>query len=249
LPAAAGQRAMTRANTVQDARRLLEESDLFRSLTPEERQRILVHAHLHRFAVGETIFLKGSAGQGMMAVLSGEVRLSVPSTEGKEIVLAILHPGEVFGEIALLDGKERTADAVAVTPCEIATLERRDLLPLLRQQPELCMKLLEGLCHKLRRTTAQVEEVLFLQLPTRLAKTLLKMAVRRVSPTGVGLQIRLSQRELGSMIGGTRESVNKCLNDWQRRGIIRIKDGVVVVVDIPGLKRLAEAEGHSGTQP
>jgi CRP/FNR family cyclic AMP-dependent transcriptional regulator len=239
---------MTRASTVQDARRLLEDSDLFRSLTPEERQRILVHAHLHRFTAGETIFLKGSAGQGMMAVLSGEVRLSVPSTEGKEIVLAILHSGEVFGELALLDGKERTADAVALAPCEIATLERRDLLPLLRQQPELCMKLLEGLCQKLRRTTAQIEEVLFLQLPTRLAKTLLKMAVRRVSSTGVGLQIRVSQRELGSMIGGTRESVNKCLNDWQRRGIIRIKDGVVVVVDIPGLKRLAEVEGHTGAR-
>jgi CRP/FNR family cyclic AMP-dependent transcriptional regulator len=236
---------MMRASTVQDARRLLEDCDLFRSLTPEERQRVLVHAHLHRFAAGETIFLKGSAGQGMMAVLSGEVRIAVPSSEGKEIVLAILHTGEVFGELALLDGKERTADAVALTPCEIASLERRDLLPLLRQQPELCMKLLEGLCQKLRRTTAQVEEVLFLQLPTRLAKTLLKMAVRRVSPTGIGLQIRLSQRELGSMIGGTRESVNKCLNDWQRRGIIKIKDGVVVVVDIPALKRLAEAEGHS----
>jgi CRP/FNR family cyclic AMP-dependent transcriptional regulator len=235
---------MIRASTVQDARRLLEEWDLFRSLTPDERQRILEHAHLHRFAAGETIFLKGSAGQGMMAVLTGEVRISVPSAEGKEIVLAILHAGEIFGELALLDGKERTADALALSPCEIGSLERRDLLPLLRQQPELCMKLLEGLCEKLRRTTAQVEEVLFLQLPTRLAKTLLKVAVRRISPTeGIGLQIRLSQRELGSMIGGTRESVNKCLNEWQRRGIIRIRDGVVVVVDLPALKRLADAEG------
>lgn len=233
-----------RASTVQDARRLLEDCDLFRSLTPDERQRIVVHAHLHRFAAGETIFLKGSAGQGMMAVLSGEVRLSVPSAEGKEIVLAILHAGEVFGELALLDGKERTADAVALTPCEIASLERRDLLPLLRQQPELCMKLLESLCEKLRRTTAQVEEVLFLQLPTRLAKTLLRVAVRRLSATeGIGLQVRLSQRELGSMIGGTRESVNKCLNEWQRRGIIRIREGVVVIVDQPALKRLADAEG------
>jgi CRP/FNR family transcriptional regulator, cyclic AMP receptor protein len=230
-----------RASTVQDARRLLEECDLFRSLTPDERHRISVHAHLHRFAAGETIFLKGSAGQGMMAVLSGEVRISVPSTEGKEIVLAILHAGEVFGELALLDGKERTADALSLSPCEIASLERRDLLPLLRQQPELCMKLLEALCEKLRRTTVQVEEVLFLQLPTRLAKTLLRVAVRRISPTeGQGLQVRLSQRELGSMIGGTRESVNKCLNEWQRRGIIRIRDGVVVLVDLPGLRRLAE---------
>ena len=232
-----------KSSAVNDARRVLESCFLFRSFTPEERQRILVHTHVHRFAAGEAIYLKGSPGHGMMAVLSGEVRISAPSAEGKEIVLSIVRPGEVFGELALLDGKDRNADCVALTPCELASLERRDILPLLKQQPEICLKLLEMLCEKLRRTTLQVEDLLFLQLPTRLAKTLLRVAGRRVSPTGeVGLHVRLSQRELGSMIGGTRESVNKCLAEWQRQGIIRMANGVIVIVDAEGLRKLGDAE-------
>jgi CRP/FNR family transcriptional regulator, cyclic AMP receptor protein len=232
-----------KVSAVEDARRVLENCTLFRSLTDDERQRISSHAHVHRFAAGDAIFLKGSPGQGMMAVLTGEVRISAPSPEGKEIVLNIVHPGEVFGELTLLDGKDRNADALALTPCEIATLERRDLLPLLHQRPEICLKLLEVVCERLRRTTIQVEDLLFLELPSRLAKTLLRVAGRRISPTGeVGLHVRLSQRELGSMIGGTRESVNKCLGEWQRHGLVRITGGVIVIVDAPGLKRLAETE-------
>ena len=233
-----------KSSAVGDARRLLESCFLFRAFTPEERQRILVHTHVHRFAAGEVIYHKGSPGHGMMAVLSGEVRISAPSPEGKEIVLSIVRPGEIFGELALLDGKDRSADCVALTPCELASLERRDVLPLLRAQPEICLKLLEMLCDKLRGTTLQVEDLLFLQLPTRLAKTLLRMAGRRVSPSGeVGLHVRLSQRELGAMIGGTRESVNKCLAEWQRQGTIRMANGVIVIVDVDALRKLSEAEG------
>lgn len=224
-------------------RRLLEKCLLFRPLTAEERQKVFAYAHARRFAAGETIFLKGSAGQGIMAVLSGEVRISAPSADGKEIILATIHSGEVFGELALLDGKERTADAVALTPCEIVTLDRRDVLPLLRQQPELCLKLLEVVCERLRRTDALVEEILFFNIPKRLAKALLRVAGRRISPTrGTQLHVRLSQRELGAMIGGTRESVNKCLGDWQRQGVIRVDDGVIVIVDPVTLRALAEAE-------
>jgi CRP/FNR family transcriptional regulator, cyclic AMP receptor protein len=227
---------------VEDAKRVLESCFLFRSLTPQERARIFVHTHLHRFSAGEAIFHKGSPGQGLMAVLTGEVRISTPSNDGKEIVLAVVHPGEVFGELALLDGKDRTADAIAISPCEIATLDRRDLVPLMHQQPEICLKLMEVLCEKLRRTTAQVEDLMFLHLPTRLAKTLLRVAGRRISPTeGVGLHVRLSQRELGSMIGGTRESVNKCLGDWQRKGVLRVTDGVIVISNPQALREIAEA--------
>ena len=230
-------------NVAEAGRRLLERCPLFRSLTAEEREKVFTFAHARRFAAGETIFLKGSPGQGMMAVLSGEVRISVPSPDGKEIILATIRSGEVFGELALLDGKERTADAVTLSPCEIVTLERRDLLPLLRQQPELCLKLLEVVCERLRRTDALIEEVLFLSLPTRLAKTLLRVAGRRISARhGVQLHVRLSQRELGAMIGGTRESVNKCLGEWQRQGIVRIDDGVIVIANPAALRQLAESE-------
>ncbi|HEV2547582.1 MAG TPA: Crp/Fnr family transcriptional regulator [Stellaceae bacterium] len=234
---------MSRASGVEDARRVLEGCALFRPLAAEERQRLSVHAHLRRFAAGEVIFLKGSPGHGMMAVISGEVRISAPSADGKEIVLNIVHPGEVFGELTLLDGKDRNADAIALTVCEVAMLERRDVVPLLQQRPEICLKLLEVVCERLRRTTIQVEDLLFLELPNRLAKTLLRVAGRRISATGeVGLHVRLSQRELGAMIGGTRESVNKCLGEWQRQGVIRIAAGVIVIADADRLRHIAESE-------
>ncbi len=234
---------MVPESKVEAARRLLEQCSLFQPLTAEERQRMFAYAHARRYAAGETIFLKGSPGQGMMAVVSGEVRISAPSADGKEIILATIHSGEVFGELALLDGKERTADAVALSPCEIVTLDRRDILPLLRQQPELCLKLLEVVCERLRRTDALVEEILFFNIPKRLAKALLRAAGRRISPSKTAqLHVRLSQRDLGAMIGGTRESVNRCLADWQRQGVIRIDDGVIVIADPAALEELAQTE-------
>jgi hypothetical protein len=114
-------------NTSEDARRLLANCILFRGLVTGERDAVVARARIRHFAAGETIFLMGSPGTSMMAVLRGTVRISVPSPEGREIVLAILQPGEVFGEIALLDGKERTADARAMTGCDLAVLERRGI--------------------------------------------------------------------------------------------------------------------------
>src|SRR4051794_28850942 len=109
-------------SALDDARRLLAQCSLFGGLTPDERNVLVGRAHLRRFASGETIFLMDSAGDAMMAILEGHVRISVPSADGKEVVLAILHPGEIFGEIALLDGKGRTADARAMSRCNIAVL-------------------------------------------------------------------------------------------------------------------------------
>lgn len=236
---------MTNGEPVEQGRRLLENCFLFRTLTPEEKGKLLLRAHARRYAVGETIFRKGAPGNSMLALLSGEVRISAPSPDGKEVVLATIRPGEVFGEVALLDGKERTADATAVTACEITYLDRRDVLPILQQQPQLCLKLLEVLCEKLRRTTEQVEDMLFLDLPTRLAQLLL-----RVSESGTSAQsrVRLSQRELGAMIGGTRESVNKWLSTWQRQRILRVDKGGIFLLDKSALAELAGMNEKSNAE-
>ncbi len=122
-------------NSLEDARRQLANCVLFRGLVTAERDAVVGRARMRRFAAGETIFLMGSPGGSMMAVLSGTVRISIPSQEGREIVLVVLLPGEVFGEIALLDGKERTADARAMTVCDLAVLERRGVLEFLERQP------------------------------------------------------------------------------------------------------------------
>jgi len=177
----------------------------------------------------------------MMAVLSGSVRISLSSADGREMLLAVLQEGEVFGEIAMLDGKERTADALAVTACDLAVLERRDALNFLESNPKACLRLIEVFCQRMRLTDERIAEVAMLQLPARLAKAFLRM----IQETDSGSQgtlpiIGVSQRELGNLIGATRERVNKCLREWQRRGIIRIDDGRITVLDQARLEEVAD---------
>jgi Cyclic nucleotide-binding domain len=121
--------------TQEYGQRLLGECALFRGLSPVERKVLVAKARVRTFSSGDTVFLMGSQGDSMMAVLDGNVRISVSSPAGKEIVLAIMHAGDVFGEIALLDGKGRTADAKAVSACSLAILERRDVLAFFAQHP------------------------------------------------------------------------------------------------------------------
>src|SRR4051794_21343344 len=190
---------------LEDARRVLGECALFRDLSADERNELIARAHLRKFAPGDTVFLMGSPGDSMMAVLSGSVRISVPSSEGKEIVLAILQPGEVFGEIAVLDGKERSADAKATSEaCALAILNRRDVMFFLDRYPGAWAALVQVLCERLRRTDQQFAEVALMQVPVRLAMALLRLSA---SPgTQKAPKINLSQRELGSMVAATRES-------------------------------------------
>ncbi len=223
-------------SSVATSRASFEQHFLFRPLEPDARRRIVGYARTKRYAAGETIFLKGSAGTGMMAVLSGEVRISAPSRQGKEIVLNVILPGEVFGEMALLTGRERTADATALTDCELLVLERREVLGFLETNPKTCLKLLEILCEKLRRTTEQVEDVVFLQLPNRMAKAVLRLTKRD------GDQVKLSQRELANLVGGTRESMNKYLGAWKRDEVVTIEDGVITVHDRAALELIAEGD-------
>jgi CRP/FNR family transcriptional regulator, cyclic AMP receptor protein len=193
---------------------------------------------VRQFAAGEPIFLMGSPGASMMAVLSGSVRISIPSHDGREIVLAILQPGEVFGEIAVLDGKERTADAHAMTACTLAVLNRRDVLEFLERHPNVWLRVIEVLCDRLRATDRQMAEVAMQQLPVRLAKALLRMSYTETlsRPTD---RIQVSQRELGNIVGAARESVNKCLNEWQRLGWVHIERTSIAISDRATLERVA----------
>src|ERR1700704_1184597 len=123
---------------------------------------------------GAVIFTKGDPGTGLMGVLAGRVKISVPSADGREIVLNIVREGELFGDMALLDGRPRSANAEAISDCELVVMERREFIPFLRNQPDVMLKLMETLCLRLRRTNEQVQDVAFLNLSIRLAKTLLR---------------------------------------------------------------------------
>jgi CRP/FNR family transcriptional regulator, cyclic AMP receptor protein len=230
---------MTRTPT-DDARRVLGECVLFRDLDAEERNVLFARVRTRSYAAGETIFLMGSVGDSLMAVLSGTVRISMPSPDGKEIVLAIIQPREVFGEIALLDGKERTADAKAIGPCSLAILERRDVLAFLKDNPKVWPKLVDVLCARLRKTDQHIAEIALLGLPVRLAKALLRMTGGDGDKPARGAQIQLSQRALGNMVGATRESINKCLREWQRQGMVHVEGTVLTIADRSALERVAE---------
>jgi CRP/FNR family transcriptional regulator, cyclic AMP receptor protein len=224
--------------TIENARRLVGDCVLFRELNPDQRNALVRSAHLRTVAGGEAIFLMGDPGDSMMAVLTGTVRISAPSPDGKEIILGLMQPGEFFGELALLDGKERSADAKAMTDCTLAILNRRDVLQFLDRNPAGWPSMIEVLCERLRRTTVQITEVALLELPVRLAKALLRLTA---TAGDMVESIKLSQRELGNIVGATRESVNKCMREWQRNGTIRIEGNSVRILDRAHLQAIADA--------
>jgi CRP/FNR family transcriptional regulator, cyclic AMP receptor protein len=227
--------------TYEEKRQLFKHHILLEKLSDREFDTLMAFSRVEKYLAGREIYAKGSPGDSMMAVLRGSVKMSSVSAEGKEIVLNIMSAGDFFGEIALLDGEERSADAVATTDCEILVLHRRDFMPLLEKHADICLVLLKILCQRLRQTSEQVEDVLFRHLESRLAKALLHLAesagIHGVN--GSATDLHLSQKELGAHAGGSRESVNKHLQIWHRAGLIRLGKSSIVIRDLAAIERLA----------
>ena len=165
-----------------------------------------------------------------MAILAGRVKISTLSADGEEVVLNILGPGQVFGEISLLDGKARTADATAIETSELVALDRGDFLPFLEQHSEIATRLIAVLCERLRWVSDIYDDVVFINVPARLAKKLLILAREfgvETSGGAIKINIQLSQTDFGKMMGKTRESVNKVMREWQDRGLIRVENGYI----------------------
>jgi CRP/FNR family transcriptional regulator, cyclic AMP receptor protein len=150
----------------------------------------------------------------------------------------------LFGEMSVLDGQPRSADATANTNCEIFVIDRRDFLPV-RSQPTLAMKFIELLCARLRWTSEQVEQVILQDLPGRLASALLGLIEKR-KPDPESHTIPITQREISEMVGMTRESINKQLRAWVARNWVRLEHGAIVVLDAAALRELDEAGTHGG---
>jgi CRP/FNR family transcriptional regulator, cyclic AMP receptor protein len=190
---------------------------------------------------GATIFRKGDPGTSLYAVCTGTVKISVPSVDGKDAVFNVMNAGDIFGEIAILDGGPRSADAIAITDCELMKIERRNFMPLIRQQPDMAEKIIEVLCSRLRNTSEQIEDVIFLDLPGRLAKTLLRLSAAPGEPKKMQ-KVTLTQREIGQIIGMSRESTNKQLREWHQQNWIRLERGGVVVVNPAALSALIDLD-------
>jgi CRP-like cAMP-binding protein len=194
-----------------------------------------------RFRRNEVIFHQGDPGDALHVVAAGAVKIVLPSAEGEEAIIATLRPGDFFGELAILDGAPRSATAIALESCETLELPRPTFHDLLDRDPRLRDALLMGLTHELRRLTSHVEELHFLDLAGRLAMRLFRLA-READKDGV--EVRLdwpyTQSDLASMIGGTRQSVNKLLSGLVDDGLVRIERDTLIVTDMKALGRMAD---------
>jgi CRP/FNR family cyclic AMP-dependent transcriptional regulator len=239
--------AVPGADKTGDARRLmssklsvLRKQPIFCDLDPEALDQLCRYAKHTMLKRGTTIVSKGDPGNSLIVVISGTIKISVSSPDGRSAILNLIGPGEIFGEVAVLDGLARTADATANSNCEIYVIDRRDFIPFVRSQPALAMKFIELLCTRLRWTSDQVEEVILQNLPGRLASALLRLTEKhKLAPAG--RTIAITQQEISEMVGMTRESINKQLRAWAARNWVRLEHGAIVVLDVASLRELIEA--------
>jgi CRP-like cAMP-binding protein len=215
---------------------------LLEHLEPHELDRLMQFARSQRHPAGEVIFRKGDPGISMVSIIEGRVKISVASPDGKKAVLAVLGPGEMLGEMAIIEDKDPSADTTALEACEPLVLQKRDFIPFLERNPAICIRLLRILCERLRRTSALVEDRAFLSLPARLAKTLLDLADSggRETADGIRVDFNMSQKIFGGLMGASRESVNKQLHAWQAEGLLTMGRGHVVLVRPEDLARVVD---------
>ncbi len=208
----------------RDIRAVLSKHFLLRGLDARTIDRIVNYSRVKAVPEGTLLCRQGDSGDCLFGILSGRVRIYIHGHDNREVLLNILEAGALFGEIALLDARPRTANASTMEDCEILTMHRQHFIPLLEDDPKLAIHMLALLCERVRWTSAMIEDAAFLNLPARFAKRLLALAQSHGerSPDGHGVRIRLhlSQRQIGAMVGASREAVNKQIQLWRADGIL-----------------------------
>ncbi|HZC33670.1 MAG TPA: Crp/Fnr family transcriptional regulator [Candidatus Bathyarchaeia archaeon] len=223
-------------------RQALRACGLFGTAADDVLDALVGVLRLRRFRRGETVFHQGDPGDALFIVASGSVKVVLPSEVGPEpAIVAILGPGEFFGELAILDGAPHSATIVAVEATETLVLRREAFLALIDSDPELRRALLASLAGEIRRLTGHVEDLHFLDLPGRLASRILRLAAHQpVTADGVRIAWPYTQSELAGMIGGSRQSVNRLLADLTDQGLVRLERDHLVVADVERLARTVD---------
>jgi CRP-like cAMP-binding protein len=191
---------------------------------------------------GEALFREGDPGEELHVVVDGKVKITRTSSDGRENAIAILGPGDLLGELAIFDSQERGATATAVNDTSLASLSRSGFHAWLAEQPSVALELLRALAVRLRQTNEAMADLVFTDVPGRIAKTLLGLGERFGSPSGDGgvrVAHDLTQEELAQLVGASRETVNKALSDFAARGWIRLDGRAVVLLDTDRLARRA----------
>jgi CRP/FNR family cyclic AMP-dependent transcriptional regulator len=228
--------------SVNAVHQALHEVALFRDLSDDDLSvlaRQVVRRHYDR---NEMIFSQTDSGDGLYVVTRGHVAISRLNPDGDELILAVYEPGEYLGELALFDEEPRSAGAVAIEDCDVLFLSRSAFRSFITTHPKAIVTCLEVIVGQLRRCTDLVDEIALLDVRSRLARRLLRLAKQGMVETGSSEPIvgsfRITQQQLANMMGATRESVNKHLNGFVDRGILRLERGNIHILD---LKRLEDA--------
>ena len=214
---------------------------LFEGLSPEEQEELRAMMTQTTLRRGETLFNEGDSGDRLYILLSGKVKLGHASADGRENLLAVLGPGEIVGELTLFDPGPRSTTATAVAPTELLTLDHNHLMEIVEANPTLAKHMLRALAQRLRRTNESLSDLVFSDVPGRVAKALLDLADRFGTSTDKGVHVPhdLTQEELAQLVGASRETVNKSLAEFVSRGWIRLEGRAVTLLDVDRLRRRA----------
>lgn len=221
----------------------LHSISLFEELTEPELDKVAALARVRSYPARTAVVSQGEPARELFVIVRGRLKVVASGSEGRDTVLGIMAEREVFGEVALLDGGVRSATVTTVGPCELLVIEREQFFDLLRDSPSISVKLMVVLAKRLRRLSQRSEDVAFLDVPSRIARCLLDLAHRfgeqRAGSNELRITLKLSQQELGELVGATRESVNKHLADWARQNLVSLDEGRVVILDVENLRKKA----------
>lgn len=225
-----------------DRRSLLARIFLFQGLSERELDLLGDCTVSRKLAARQELFHKGESSDECYAIVSGALKASATSPEGKEMTFSLMGPGEVFGEVAMLCGGRRTATVQALEACDLLVIRRRDLLPLFEREPSIAIACMAAVAERLANVSELAEDHRFRNLPARLARKLVALAEGYGAPEGEGIviELKLSQTELGNMVGATREAVNKQIRAWERDGVVQHEAGRLELRDLARLEALAE---------
>ena len=214
---------------------------LFADLTDAQLEMLIQDFSRRQFRQDEAIFQQGDPGQALYMVESGQVRIYVQDEEGQEISVNLCGPGDLFGELALIDGLPRSASAVAMEDTVVLVLSHDRFREQMRRYPQMALNLMKALSVLVRYNTQQVGSLTLLDIPGRLARKLLELAQDhgQVEPEGVRINLALTQSDLASLIGTTRESVNKAMSTFRREGLIFVRQNHIVIADPDALQQYA----------
>lgn len=237
----ADRRSRRAENRVPQSLDFLKHLPLFAELTEAERAALAADFVSRRFRAGDMIFLQGDPGQALYLIETGRVRIYVQDENGQETSVIFYSAGDIFGELSVIDGLPRSASAAAVDDTVVQVLSRERLRVHLRASPQLAYNFMQALSVRVRYATLQVGSLTLHAVPSRLARKLLELAQGhgRIEADGVSIDMPLTQSDLASLIGATRESTNKVLGHFKREGYIRVNQSQITILDPDALREIA----------